>query len=172
MATNLITDKLAGWTPSPEAQSMIFWRILQLFMARYGSVPLGQLLVGMTATVLNELGRSPTVTELCEATGLPKSSISRYISSQMEQGVVQETIDPQDRRRRMLTQTDVGRAERQWQTTEMRRILEEVRAWDEARTEQEVGHNPATELEAMKQVIQNSPGEFQGRRKRGRRNAA
>ena len=172
MASNLITDKLADWTPSPEAQSMIFWRILQLFMARYGSVPLGQLLVGMTATVLNELGRSPTVTELCEATGLPKSSISRYISAQMEQGVVQETIDPQDRRRRMLMQTDFGRAERQWQITEMRRILEEVRDWDDARAAQEVGRSAETELDVMKQIVRDAPAEFQGRRKRGRRNAA
>ena len=89
---DLITKALEGWRPSAEAQQLIFWRLLQLMMARYGSVPLGQCLVGMTNTIVNEMGRAPTVTELCEATGLPKSSISRYISAQMEQGVVPKIL--------------------------------------------------------------------------------
>lgn len=169
---NLITEKVTGWTPSPEAQALLLWRFLQLFMARYGSVPLGQLLVGMTATVLNELGRSPTVTELCEATGLPKSSISRYISAQMEQSIVYESIDPQDRRRRMLAMTEEGRAERKWQIRQMRRILEDVRAWDAERAAEGGGLDPDTELEEMKRIVAEAPEEFQGRRKRGRRSAA
>ncbi len=165
---NLVNDELAHWRPSPEAQAVIFWRILQVFLARYGSVPLGQLLVGMTATVLNELGHAPTVTELCEATGLPKSSISRYIAAQMEQGVIHETIDPSDRRRRMLTQTDAGRAERQWQIRQMREILENVREWDESVLRGETPLDPARELERMKRVVAASPEPFRGRRKRGR----
>ncbi|RMF98935.1 MAG: MarR family transcriptional regulator [Gammaproteobacteria bacterium] len=165
---NLITDELQGWTPSPEAQAVIFWRFLQLFLARYGSVPLGQLLVGMTATVLNELGHAPTVTELCEATGLPKSSISRYIAAQMEQGVIYETIDPSDRRRRMLAQTDSGRTERQWQIRQMRKILENVRQWDENVRGGAEALDPGYELEQMKTVVRNSPEPFRGRRKRGR----
>lgn len=168
-AANLITEKIEGWTPSAEAQQVIFWRMLQVLMARYGSVPLGQLLVGMTATVLNEMGRAPTVTELCEATGLPKSSISRYISAQMDQGVLFETIDPQDRRRRMLDQTDAGKAERRWQIRQMRKILEEVRAWDAARKPGEL--DPGEELEKMKRAASNPPEEFHKRRKRGRRPA-
>ena len=93
--------------------------------------------------MLNELGHAPTVTELCEATGLPKSSISRYIAAQMEQGVIHETIDPSDRRRRMLTQTDAGRAERQWQIRQMREILENVREWDESVLRGETPLDPA-----------------------------
>ena len=168
-ASNLFTDELEGWTPSPEAQQIIIWRVLHLWLARYGSVPLGQMLVLMTTVILNELGRAPTVTELCEATGLPKSSISRYISAQMEQGVVTETIDPQDRRRRMLSPTEAGKTERRWQVREIRKILESVHAWDMAQASAgEV--NPEDELEAMKAVARgDAPEPFHPTTKRGPR---
>ena len=150
-AANLVTERLSGWSPSPEAQQIVIWRVVQMFLARYGSVPLGQLLVSLTTVVLNEMGRAPTVTELCEATGLPKSSISRYISAQMEKGTVVETIDPQDRRRRMLNQTDAGKNERRWQIRQMRKILESVYDWDQVRAAgAEI--DPVDELEAMKAV--------------------
>lgn len=171
-AANLISERLEGWSPSPEAQQIIMWRIMQMFLARYGSVPLGQMLVSMTTVVLNELGRAPTVTELCEATGLPKSSISRYISAQMEQDLVTETIDPQDRRRRMLGQTDTGKAERRWQVRQMRKILDSVCDWDHARA---AGGqiNPDDELEAMKAVARGeAPEAFHPKRKRGSSAAA
>lgn len=171
-AANLISDRLSGWAPSPEAQQIIIWRVMQMFMARYGSVPLGQLLVSLTTIVLNEMGRAPTVTELCEATGLPKSSISRYISAQMEKGTVVETIDPQDRRRRMLGQTDAGKNERRWQVRQMRKILESVHDWDQARVG--TGEIDADdELEAMKAVARGeSPDSVQTARKRSRPAAA
>lgn len=171
-AANLISDNLDGWSPSPEAQQIIMWRIMQMFLSRYGSVPLGQLLVSMTTIVLNEMGRAPTVTELCEATGLPKSSISRYISAQMEKGTVVETIDPQDRRRRMLSQTDTGKTERRWQVRQIRKILESVRDWDVARAAGEQ-IDPDDQLEAMKAVVRgDSPDAAQSGRKRGRPAAA
>lgn len=171
-AANLINDSLEGWAPSPEAQQIIIWRVLQMLLARYGSVPLGQMLVSMTTVVLNELGRAPTVTELCEATGLPKSSISRYISAQMAQDLITETIDPQDRRRRMLGQTDAGKAERRWQVREMRKILQSVCDWDRGRSAGgEI--NPADELEAMKAVARgDAPEAFHPKPKRGRPAAA
>jgi len=170
---NLISDRVAGWTPSPAAQTILVWRILHLFMARYGSIPMGQMLVGLTTISLNELGRPPTVTELCEATGLPKSSISRYISAQMDQAVVSEVIDPADRRRRKLIQTDAGKAERRWQVKQIRKILEEVRAWD-AKVQAAGGEpDPEAELEKMKQAAgDDAPQPFIKRRRRGRRPAA
>ena len=166
----LIAEELKDWTPSAEAQHLMMWRVLHLLMARYGSIPLGQALVGMTNTVLNEMGHAPTVTELCEATGLPKSSISRYISAQMEQGVVTEDIDPRDRRRRMLRQTDDGKKERQWMIREMRKIVSDLH--DE---ERERGNRPAdaqVELQRMKAIATNAPEAYHLRRRRGRRSAA
>jgi DNA-binding MarR family transcriptional regulator len=169
---NLVSAQMAGWTPSAEAQQIILWRILQMFLARYGSVPLGQLLVSMTTVVLNELGRAPTVTELCEATGLPKSSISRYISAQMELDLLTETIDPRDRRRRLLSLTETGQAERRWQLARMRRILEAACDWDRGR--EAAGQlDPDDELEAMKAVARGEASEpFHPRRKGSQSDAA
>ena len=54
-SSNHFGPRLTGWTPSPEAQMVIFWRIMHLYMSRYGSIPLGQMLVELTTVVLNEL---------------------------------------------------------------------------------------------------------------------
>jgi len=169
---NLLSPKIEGWAPSAEAQQVIIWRVLQLFLARYGSIPLGQLLVSMTTVVLNELGRAPTVTELCEATGLPKSSISRYISTAMEQDMVSETIDSEDRRRRMLGQTEAGKEERRWQLRQIRKILESAADWDREREAAGGVLDPEAELEAMKQVSANPPEAQVPARKRGPKAAA
>ena len=92
-ASDHLSTKQKDWTPSAEAQMVIFWRIMHLYMSRYGSIPIGQMLVELTTTVLNELGRPPTVTDHCDATGLPKSSISRYVSAQMSRDMVAEIIE-------------------------------------------------------------------------------
>jgi DNA-binding MarR family transcriptional regulator len=170
---NLITERIEGWSPSSAAQMVIMWRIMHLYMARYGSIPMGQMLVSMTTIILNELGRSPTVTDLCEATGLPKSSISRYISAQMEQGVVMEVIDPTDRRRRKLVLTDAGKTERKWQIKQIRKILESACAWDKKVAESGGEPAPEAELRKMKQASKEDlPEPFGHRRKRGRPMAA
>jgi len=169
-APNLITEELKGWTPGAEAQHLMMWRMLHLLMARYGSIPLGQALVGITNTVLNEMGHAPTVTELCEATGLPKSSISRYISAQMEQGVVTEDIDPRDRRRRMLRQTNEGQKERQWMLNEMRKIVSDLHDEDRERSGRPA--DAEVELQRMKAIAANAPNDFHQKPRRGRRSAA
>lgn len=167
-ASNHLGAHLAGWVPTAEAQMVIFWRIVHMYMARYGSIPLGQMLVELTTLVLNELGRPPTVTDLCEATGLPKSSISRYISAQMTQGMVAEVIDPADRRRRKLVLTDKGKDERRWQVRHVRKILEEVRAWDEKNQAGGRPLDPDLEFERMKLATANAP-EMIGKKRKKRR---
>ena len=170
-ASNHITSKLAGWTPSAEAQLVTFWLIMHMFMARYGSVPLGQMLVDLTTVVLNELGRPPTVTDLCEATGLPKSSISRYVSAQMSQDMLAEIIDSTDRRRRKLVLTEKGKDERQWQVQQIRKILEDVKVWDEKNHQPGHSIDADLELERMKHSNANAP-ESIGRKRKKRRAAA
>ena len=169
-ASNHFSPKVEGWSPTAEAQMVIFWRIIHMYMSRYGSIPLGQMLVELTTVVLNELGRPPTVTDLCEATGLPKSSISRYISAQMTQGMVAEVIDPNDRRRRKLVLTDKGKDERRWQVKHVRKLLEEVKAWDEKNAGSGQAPDPDIEFERMKLANVNAP-EMIGRRRKKRRTA-
>ena len=109
-----------------ERQMAIFWRILHLLTARYGNYPMGQMLVALTMVFLNERGKPPTMTELCRATGLPKASVSRYVSWQIEHGFAEEQVDPDDRRRRRLVQTQKGREERVWQSRAMKRLFAEI----------------------------------------------
>jgi DNA-binding MarR family transcriptional regulator len=170
-AANHFTSRLTGWTPSAEAQLVTFWRIMHMFMARYGSVPLGQMLVDLTTVVLNELGRPPTVTDLCDATGLPKSSISRYVSAQMAQDMLAEVIDPTDRRRRKLILTEKGKDERQWQVQQIRKILEEVKTWDEKSRQPGHALDPDLAFERMKHSNANAPENI-GRKRKKRRAAA
>jgi len=169
--SNHLGPRLEGWTTSPEAQMVIFWRIMHLYMSRYGSIPIGQMLVELTTVVLNELGRPPTVTDLCDATGLPKSSISRYISTQMKADMVAEVIDPQDRRRRKLVLTEKGKDERRWQVKHVRRILEDVMSWDQKNQSSHQRLDPDLEFDRMKLSNANAP-EMIGRKRKKRRMAA
>jgi DNA-binding MarR family transcriptional regulator len=111
---------------TPYSQMALFWRILHLMLARYGNHPMGQLLVALTMVFLNERGMPPTLTDICRATGLPKSSVSRYVAWQIGQGLAKETVDPNDRRKRYLVQTPKGRAEWQWQVAELKRVFSEI----------------------------------------------
>ena len=167
-ASNHFSPRVEGWTPTAEAQMVIFWRIMHMYMARYGSIPLGQMLVELTTVVLNELGRPPTVTDLCDATGLPKSSISRYISAQMTQGLISEVIDPTDRRRRKLVLTDKGKEERKWQVKHVRKILEEVKNWDEKAAGEGLTIDPDHEFDRMK-LVNSNPPEMVGKKRKKRR---
>ncbi|MBT8442152.1 MAG: MarR family winged helix-turn-helix transcriptional regulator [Gammaproteobacteria bacterium] len=166
--SNHISSRLEGWAPTAEAQMVIFWRIIHMYMARYGSIPLGQMLVELTTIVLNELGRPPTVTDLCEATGLPKSSISRYISSQMTLGMIAEVIDPNDRRRRKLVLTDKGLEERRWQIKTVRKLLDDVRSWDEKNQTARQKLDPDLEFERMKIAVASAPDMIGKKRKKRR----
>lgn len=170
-ASDHLGSRLEGWTASPEAQMIIFWRIIHTYMSRYGSIPLGQMLVDLTTIVLNEIGRPPTVTDLCDATGLPKSSISRYISAQMKADMVSEVIDPNDRRRRKLVLTEKGIAERRWQVKQVRKIIDNVMAWDQKNQQSRQRLDPDQEFDRMKLSNANAP-EMIGRKRKKRRMAA
>ncbi len=169
--SNHLGQRLDGWTASPEAQMVIFWRIMHMYMSRYGSIPIGQMLVELTTVVLNEIGRPPTVTDLCDATGLPKSSISRYISAQMKADMVAEIIDPQDRRRRKLILTEKGKHERRWQVKHVRKIIDDVMHWDQKNQRSNQRLDPDLEFDRMKLSNANAP-EMIGRKRKKRTLAA
>ncbi len=107
---------------------MMFWRLVQLAVHRYGSHPTGELLVVLTIVLLDQAGYNPTVTELAEIANLPKSSVSRYVSTEMSAGFLEEVIDPRDRRRRLLRPTEKARAEQKWHREQVREIARLGRA--------------------------------------------
>ena len=90
-----------------------FWRMVYMSVHRHDSSPTGELLTVMTLALLGEAGHRATVSELVELTGLPKSSVARYISRQIKKGFISEVVDSEDRRRRKLTPTEKGRQEEQ-----------------------------------------------------------
>lgn len=99
-----------------------FWRLMDLAVHRYGSYPTGQLLTVLTLLLLYRVGHHPTVGELARITRLPKSTISRYVSTEMSNGFVEERIDSQDRRRRLLYPSDHALKELQWHSEQVQEI--------------------------------------------------
>jgi DNA-binding MarR family transcriptional regulator len=101
----------------------LFWRLLSLAVHRYGSAPNAETLVVVTIVILDRFDYQPTVTELADITQLPKSSISRYVSQEMSAGMLEEFIDPDDRRRRRLRPTPEARKELEWHGQHMKLIF-------------------------------------------------
>ncbi len=119
-------DHRANPSLTAGGQMAVLWRVLHLFATRYGNHPVGQVLAVLTLVFMNERGMPPTMTQLCKATGLPKASMSRYVSWQIDRGFVKEIVDPNDRRQRLLKQTSKGQYEWNWQVRQMERLFDEV----------------------------------------------
>jgi len=99
------------------------WRMLYTNVHEYGTTPTGGLLVVMTILLLDRAGYSPTIADLIEITGLPKTNVSRYVSAQMKRGFLTEVIDPQDRRRRFLRPTPTARKHRKWHSDQTMKLV-------------------------------------------------
>jgi DNA-binding MarR family transcriptional regulator len=141
----------------PQAQMGIFWRILHLITSRYGNYPMGQTLVALTMVFLNERGMPPTLTDLCEATGLPKASVSRYVSWQIREGLCEEHVDPEDRRRRLLVQTNKGQEEWNWQLKELGQVFNEVASMHSDLANTHDGMSAGNLLKLMKELTAKAP---------------
>jgi DNA-binding MarR family transcriptional regulator len=106
-----------------------FWRMVYMSVHRYGSPSTGELLIVMTIALLHKAGYDPTIPELVEITGLNKSNVSRYVSRQIKEGFLTEVVDPQDRRRRRLHSTQLGKKDEKWhesQTLKMAGLTSEA----------------------------------------------
>jgi DNA-binding MarR family transcriptional regulator len=99
------------------------WCLLKLAVHKYNGSVTGEVLVVITVILLDRAGYNPTVGELTEMTGLPKSNISRYLADQFKLGHLTEVIDPSDRRRRTLAPTELGKAEQTWLADQMSNMV-------------------------------------------------
>ena len=140
-----------------EAQMAILWRILHLMVSRYGNHPMGQVLVALTMIFLNDRGKPPTLTDICEATGLPKASVSRYVSWQLSQGFAKEKLDPEDRRRRLLVQTAKGRKEWEWQVEQMEAIFQDIDELDYRLRDGNLEQSGEDLLKRMRELTKSAP---------------
>ncbi len=125
------------------------WQILNMMTSNYGDLPTGQIMVALTIDIFHRNDYSPTIMELRRATGLPSSSVSRYVDWQLSEGYLEETIDPDDRRSRRLIQTKKGMAEMAWLNSELERVGR-TSDWMAKRFEQGIRKgNPKKMLERM-----------------------
>jgi DNA-binding MarR family transcriptional regulator len=104
----------------------LFWRWISLAVHRYGSSPTGEILVVITLVLLDDFDYQPTVTELADIVQLPKSSVSRYVAAEMNAGMLEEFIDPTDRRRRRLRPTALAKAEQVWHRGAFKAIFDRI----------------------------------------------
>jgi DNA-binding MarR family transcriptional regulator len=125
------------------------WQILNMMTSNYGDLPTGQIMVALTIDVFHRNDYLPTATELRQATGLPSSSVSRYVDWQLSEGYLEEIIDPDDRRLRRLMQTKKGAAEMAWLNGELEQVGR-TSDWMAKRFEQGIRKgNPKKMLERM-----------------------
>lgn len=83
--------------------------------------------------VIYFVGRNPniTVTELLEILKITKQSLSRVLSTLIEDKFIDQRADPSDRRRKLLTLTEKGQElERELTTTQMARFARAYRETD------------------------------------------
>lgn len=128
----------------------LMWRFIHLAVHRYGSSPTGELLMVLTLILLYEAGYYPTVSELADIVGLPKSSVSRYVSTEMQNGLLEEFIDPEDRRRRRLRPTELANKERAWHLNQVHEVREATR---DLIGQVDIGKRRPEELMAMLKAI-------------------
>ena len=105
------------------------WRVLYLSVNAYDISPTAELLTMMTITLMDRAGYHPTISDLVEITGLAQPRVTRYISKQLKNDFLTETIDLQDRRIHRLHPTEKAKREAEWhqeQTLEMVRLSNDV----------------------------------------------
>jgi len=94
--------------PSPKFQAEWLWVALNYHAHQYGGRPIGEVFVSWTTILLMDRGVQPTIGEIAEATGMARSTVSRYVDHQIRQGWIEECVDKTDRRRRELYLSDTG----------------------------------------------------------------
>ena len=96
---------IIGQSPNTFLTYSLVWGWLHFANKRFNPMSSGQMLTALTIIILHDLGYEPTVSDLTKLTGIPKSSVSRYVSCEMKRGFLEEYVDPMDRRQRRLRAT-------------------------------------------------------------------
>jgi DNA-binding MarR family transcriptional regulator len=96
---------IIGQSPNAFLTYSLVWGWLHFANKRFNPMSSGQMLTALTIIMMHDLGYEPTVSDLTKLTGLPKSSVSRYVSCEMKRGFLEEYVDPVDRRLRRLRAT-------------------------------------------------------------------
>lgn len=101
-------NSIIGQSPNALLTYSLVWGWLHFANKRFNPMSSGQMLTTLTIIMLHDLGYEPTVSDLTKLTGMPKSSVSRYVSCEMKRGFIEEYVDPSDRRQRRLKATAIA----------------------------------------------------------------
>ena len=105
------------------------WRMLYKIMNRYEGNTAAELLTLATISLLDKADYGPTITELVELTGVPKTRVSRYVSRAVQRGILAEVVDLEDRRLRHLRLTAKGRSKGACPLRRVSFCVARVRLW-------------------------------------------
>ncbi|NND35852.1 MAG: winged helix-turn-helix transcriptional regulator [Gammaproteobacteria bacterium] len=99
--------------PAPPADLQLewLWVMVSFHAHQFRGRPIAEVLASWTNILLLHNGFNPTIGELAKASGLPRATISRYVSSTIQSGWAEERVDPRNRRRRELHLTEAGAKE-------------------------------------------------------------
>ena len=115
-----------GTTLSQEQVLAVLCRFLQLGLRHYDGGLTAETLAVLLILAMDRAGHAPSVSELAELVGVPKSNMSRYVANQINAGHLEEVIVPTDRRRRLLRPSDAGRKEFTWIMGEISEIASAI----------------------------------------------
>lgn len=118
---------ISNQSPTTLLTYSLVWGWLHIANQRFEPMSTGQMLTAMTIIMLHDLGYEPTVSDLTRLTRMPKSSVSRYVSREMELGFLEEYVDPADRRQRRLRATSDAQPELARQCELIQELFEFVR---------------------------------------------
>ncbi len=149
-------EKAVTISGSEVARLAACWRILHMMTSSYGSHPTGQIVIALTLAILHRTGYLPTANEITAATGISKSNVSRYITWQLKKGLIEEIIDPSDRRLRRLQQTEKGRVEMEWLDSQLDNVWHETSGMAERMDKQQAKADPEKILERMTELTRMS----------------
>ena len=108
LARGLIPATDDAQAPPARLQFDLLWAMLSFHTHRFGGRPISEMLVSWTMIILMDRGYAPTIADIAKATGVPRPTVSRYVAHQIEQGWIEERVNPDQRRRRELFWTETG----------------------------------------------------------------
>jgi len=97
--------------PPADLQLEWLWVMVSYHAHQFRGRPIAEVLASWTNILLIHQGLNPTIGDIARASGLPRPTVSRYVSNTIENGWAEERVNPADRRRRELHLTEAGAKE-------------------------------------------------------------
>jgi DNA-binding MarR family transcriptional regulator len=97
--------------PPADLQLEWLWVMVSYHAHQFRGRPIAEVLASWTNILLIHQGLNPTIGDIARASGLPRATVSRYVSNTIKNGWAEERVNPDNRRRRELHLTEAGAKE-------------------------------------------------------------